>query len=443
MKKLLLFLAMMYSPFLFGQATQLSGTLNNPDGTGYNGQLIMSLAQQASINSTGGCGGPALAPSTVQLTIKIVNGTMTTWTSGTTGTVHSGAPAIYGSDCTLPYGVPYNVTARDNNGNTDFTAQWLPMGTTQNIGTIQTVINPLGTLFGLSLSDLALTSAANTFSQNQTFGGNITVAGSLTVNGPIYGPVAGPVVIQGTGGTYDLQVDSTASTPLLNVQDNGNVIVTTGYLAVAGVVNSNTGFTYNGGGGSTGQCLVSNGAEFVPGTCTITGSEPTIYYQTILSNGNGGYTQRANLSFLPRLTVTDNGLYNLTAIDLAAVGTAGTYTYPSTMTVDAYGRVQSVSSGTSNTQIVKTAKITVGICTTGSSAYATCSTPVQWPTAFADANYTPTCTPGVPTNVSIGGFWIDPSSVSASGLNFWIENGDGSGAHNVSVTEIFCIGVHN
>jgi hypothetical protein len=285
MKKLLLFLAMLCSPLAaFAQATQLSGTLNNPDGTGFNGQLIMALAQQASINSTGGCGGPALAPPTVQLTIKIVNGTMTNWTSGTTTTVHTGAPAIYGSDCTLPYGVPYNVTARDNNGNTDFTAQWLPIGTTQNIGTIQTVLNPLGTLFGLTLSDLALTGAQNTFSQDQTFAGNITVGGNETLNGTLYGPTGGPLAIQGSGGTVDFQVKNTAGTPVFTVDDNGVTVVNLSYLSVAGVVSANGGFVVNGNGGTNGQCLVSNGTAFVANTCPAPGGITSVYYQSLATD---------------------------------------------------------------------------------------------------------------------------------------------------------------
>lgn len=435
MKKLVLFLLLFASRYMFAQATALTGTLKNPDGTGFNGQLILSLAQQASIASTNNssgsaCGGPLMEVSTVQKIITVTNGALI------------GSPSIYGSDCTLPYGVPYNVIARDNNGNVDFTAQWLPMGNSQNIGTIESVLNPLGTLFGLSLSDLALTSAANTFSANQTFSNNITVGGSITVGEGIYGNPGSNVSVYGNGGAYDFEVFATNGAAVFEIGDNGNVIITNGYLNTEGAINSNTGFTYQGSGGTSGQCLVSNGTEFVPNSCTAT--IPTLYYQTTYGQ-NTPLTQRPGNNFVAPLTAVDNPGGNVTNISMTTSGvTAGTYGYPASVTVDTYGRVTSITGGSSSTQVIKT--VFVGpplICTTQASAYSSCPTGIVWPTPFADTNgLVVSCSPGTPTNSFLSGFWVDPSSITTTGVTAWIQNGDASAAHSISVTGISCIGIH-
>lgn len=431
MKKLVWLLLLLIPKVMTAQATALTGTLNNPDGTGFNGQLILSLAQQASISSTNGCGGPVMAISTVQKIITVVNGAL------------QGSPHIYGSDCTLPYGVPYNVIARDNQGNIDFTAQWLPQGTTQDIGTIQAVLNPLGTLFGLSLSDLALTGAENSFTQNNTFTQNVTVGGSLTVAGGIFGGVGQPVTVHGTGGAFDLIVYDTGGTANFEVSDNDNVTVTLGTLNVNGEINSNQGYAVGGSGGTTGQCLVSNGTLFVPGTCTG-GTTPTLYYQHDYFN-NTPLTQRSINNFLSPIVATDDSGGGDTQITLAASGvSAGSYGFPTAVSVDTYGRITSITGGSSSTQVIKSASVLPPtICTTATSAWAKCPTPVTWQTPFADANYVPSCTVGTPTNNYLLGFWIDPASISASGVTVWIQNGEADAAHALSVTSIFCVGVHN
>lgn len=110
------------------QATSLTGTINAPDGTGANGTLVWSLAQQGALSATGGCGGPIEILPTVQVRIKVVNGAMVA------------PPNIYGNDCILPQNTFYNILFVDNNGNNVFTDRWQIGGSTVDIGTIVSVV---------------------------------------------------------------------------------------------------------------------------------------------------------------------------------------------------------------------------------------------------------------------------------------------------------------
>lgn len=98
------------------------------------------------------------------------------------------------------------------------------------------------------------------------------------------------------------------------------------------------GYVIDPSGASSGQALVYNGTKFAPSTVVSSS------YNTIEANGSA-LTQRANLNFLPRLTATDNSGATRTDIDLASTGIApGSYT-ATNLTVDAYGRITSIASG--------------------------------------------------------------------------------------------------
>jgi len=101
----------------------LSGTVSNPDGSGFNGRLIFSLAQNASVNSTSPCTGPLLIVPTESVSVVVSNGALVS------------PPTLVSSSCTVPVGIPYNVTALDSNGNVAFTDQWLISGNPFNVGT--------------------------------------------------------------------------------------------------------------------------------------------------------------------------------------------------------------------------------------------------------------------------------------------------------------------
>lgn len=153
-------------------ATTLTGTLNLPNGTGANGTLSFSLAQQGALVSTGSCGGPATIVPTAQINFTITNGAFT------------GTPTLYGNDCMNPQGTYYNVIFTDNNGNTLFTDRWQISGSSINIGTIISV-TVQGTTQTLGSTGVVLFNPTGNQTVNQSAGTALgvnffTVTGTLT-----------------------------------------------------------------------------------------------------------------------------------------------------------------------------------------------------------------------------------------------------------------------
>lgn len=112
-----------------------------------------------------------------------------------------------------------------------------------------------------------------------------------------------------------------------------------------GAINASGGFIYNGGTGITpGNCLAADTDEFHTFRVVVpcVGSIPTVFYQTMLANGSA-LPQEHRLNFASRFTATDTPFTTSTTVDLATVGTAGTYTSPSSFTTDLYGRVSAVT----------------------------------------------------------------------------------------------------
>lgn len=145
MKKLILLL---FASSLYGQVT-LTGTLNNPDGTGAAGYLYMTLSQVAALDPNNGCGGPVeVVPKQLQITVKA-------------GALQSPIPTPYGNDCLLPQGTFYNITFKDGNGNTIFTDRWYLSGSSVDVGTIVSV-TITGTLVSVGTPGVIMTNPVST-----------------------------------------------------------------------------------------------------------------------------------------------------------------------------------------------------------------------------------------------------------------------------------------
>ena len=81
------------------------------------------------------------------------------------------------------------------------------------------------------------------------------------------------------------------------------------------------------------------------------------------------------------------------------------------------------------------------VCTTGTSAYAQCSTVITWNNSgFADTNYVATCQG---TGATQFPYMVGATSQSTTTITVTISNGSGSGAQASTYSSISCIGVHN
>jgi hypothetical protein len=153
----------------------------------------------------------------------------------------------------------------------------------------------------------------------------------------------------------------------------------------AGQVNAIGGYLVNGSGGTTGQCLGSDGTAYdVPIACLTSAIS---YYQTMETNGTVE-PQRFALNFSPRFALSDTSTPSTTGVELAASGvTAGACAYPSSVTFDVYGRATSCTPSVSVPGIDKWVTFTSCVPASDGDNQICQGGPISWPTAFADTAY--------------------------------------------------------
>jgi hypothetical protein len=215
------------------------------------------------------------------------------------------------------------------------------------------------------------------------------------------------------------------------------------------MINAQGGYLADGNGGTTGQCLGSNGTSFnTPVSCLA--SLPTLFYQNVEGNFEET-TPESILNFLPPFAVTE-GSGSSAGMTLVQMNTAGNGTFvPLAAGLGTAGHCAvwgAVGIGvggvcpTSPTTQYEGVIITSGICTTPTgTAYGQCTNSFTWSTPFADANYALTCTASDPSALGLTAIlW---SAKTATGATVTIQNGDANAANPITVAEIDCTGIHN
>ena len=106
------------------------------------------------------------------------------------------------------------------------------------------------------------------------------------------------------------------------------------------------------------------------------------------------------------------------------------------------GLLTTTSSPCPTMKQVQVASVTSGICPSpmANAAYASCSTAISWPVAFADANYAVTIGTGAASTCCLTAVWF--TNKTTTGVTVWIQNGDASAANPLTVSEIDVHGSH-
>lgn len=245
-------------------------------------------------------------------------------TTGAAVPTHNATPCrVFANDAIWPTGTGYQVSLVDSSGNTlfQYPQMWQVLGP--------------GSSYNLSQGI-------------PYYNGQVTYPVPILSQPTNHNPqsIAGPLIMGQAGGpSYSItnvsQLGVGTSLPGWGIDVEGS--------GLNSRINALGGYLANGAGGTSGQCLASDGTAFdTPQNCVT--ALPTLYYQTVYANGTA-LTQRGVINFGPEFNTRDvvnvSPTPSWTGVDLAASGaTAGTYAPPVSVTVDTYGRVTAISQGT-------------------------------------------------------------------------------------------------
>lgn len=310
--------------------TLLTGSIKNPDGTGFNGTLRLQISQETTIVSTGSCGGPVFVAPKNEVVITVSGGSLVS------------PPQLYGSDCTNPLNIPYIVRLIDNQGNTMFQDVWIISGTTIDVGTIVPV---------------------STITNGQVFFVSTTFAPVLTnpnTNQTVLQPSGTGLTVKELGNNHQIFLNSTGfgQTDLGGFGGGLNAAL---YVDNNGVFHSAT----PGSSSSGTLCVVStNGGPLAMSSCA--GSISTSWSALSNPSGNLSLNMGNNKSTFTGSTATPSGFFtfqdtsgNSSSSALFAVTTNGNSTPAMSITTNgtnsgAVGLAVSVASTTASALTVTT-----------------------------------------------------------------------------------------
>lgn len=320
---------------------------------------------------------------------------------------------VIANDTIWPTGTGYNVNLTDSRGNPvpNYPMQWQLLGA----GTTINLSDGLPYYHGVVFYPVpVLSQPANHGTQS--------ISGGLNLSG---------YFLYNTG-----RVGVGTSTPAWGLDVEG--------AAANGAVNANTGYRVNGSGGTLGQALCSDGT-YLDAFCTFLTSLPTIYYQTVQSNGTN-QTQRSNLNFSSAFALTDSASPSRSTVDLATTVTPATCANPSSVVYDAYGRITSCTAGTVAPR--KTVALWNGasgvMVDDSESGSGYLSGAISWGTTITGTYYVNCFTTGFPSGSTIGqraGVTAFGTPISGTTFSYGVEMSGLSAGRGYTVPSVTCIAI--